>query len=503
MVTIAVAASAILTAVFLVKKRHLQARGEKGLGYHFLDKSLEFLIPFTIIGSLFLLLSFLIAGTSDKTSIRHLIFYEAVVKSLKCNASKLKVGVLASAGILTIIFLLNLTRISSEHTKKLLPLFKRYQKVVKTVNIIAIILFSFTFFGTQAGEPAARLRLRIIEAEKNNEGLHQELEAAVSQEVARKLLEEIKRKLPADYRDDLDNQREFYSVYRALLDEYQSFINNYNQRLIDVEAIINRPLAPDPPPDPRDGGGGPGSGGTGSGASGRTINTINKSSSGETAPDTPLAGDPYVYNLFEENQRAPVEPIPSQASTVTISEAREAVRSYREGSLVKTVKVLQSENGREIYMQLPKYLTGKVKEAAFETLTRRYPILEPILGTFFGTLDKGVETRVQKVVNKVASMLAQNPMNVAKVIAEETDKLVAETKIKPLPVLPTNVRQSAEALRRKTQSIRDATAQVKAKNAEADRKFQYDTGTVTCWCSYKNGLLSGKEYRDCPCPPVH
>jgi hypothetical protein len=70
--------------------------------------------------------------------------------------------------------------------------------------MMTIILFSFTFFGTQTGEPAAKLRFRINEAEGKYGELRQDVEVSVSKEVARKLLEKVQSNLPKDYRDDLE-----------------------------------------------------------------------------------------------------------------------------------------------------------------------------------------------------------------------------------------------------------------------------------------------------------
>jgi hypothetical protein len=493
MVTIAVAASAILTAIFIVKKRQLRARGGSNLTYHFFDKSLDFLIPFTIIGALFLMLSLFVSGTSDET-IQNLILFERMVGLFKWFASMLKVGALATVVLIIIFYLLSLTRIPSEYTSKLIPFFKKYQKTAKLVSIIAVILFSFTFFGTQTGEPTAKLRFRINEAEGNYGELRQEVEEALSTEVAKKLLEKVQSDLPKDYQEDINEQNQFYPIFSKLRIDYESFKSDYQRRDPGVEAIINRSLPPDPPPNPPSGG--------------RT-------------PDTSQTKEQSVYNLFEESQRSttPPDQVPPDASAEKITKVKQAVRSYREGVQAKFVRILQSEHGRVMAIQLPKSITGKVKGMIFKALTDRYPILEPVLDTFFGILDKDLETRTQNAISKLTNSIAQNPNNVTSAIEDEASKVVAETQIKPKSSLLTKARQFREALRSRTQSIKDATARLEetkrrldeiadAEAEEAEKALSQKDSEgrivqIPCTCTYRNGILVGKSHPECPCPPVH
>jgi hypothetical protein len=250
MITLVIAASAILTLVFLFKKHQLEVRGGKRLAYHFFDKSLEFLIPFTIISTLFFLLSLLVANTSNETTIQRLILFEKLVGFFKWFVSIFKLGALAVVILLSIFYLLSLTRIPSKYTTQLVSFFKNYRKVIKTVYMIVIILFSFTFFGTQTGTPEARLRFRIKEAEGNYGELRQEVKDAVSQEVGRKLVEKIKKSLPPDYRKDLDDQDQFYIHLSGLRSAYQGFKASYGRQDPGAETIIKDSPPPDPPPNP-------------------------------------------------------------------------------------------------------------------------------------------------------------------------------------------------------------------------------------------------------------
>jgi hypothetical protein len=481
MVALTVAASIVLTAVFVVKKRQMKARGGKLLAFHFLDKSLDFLIPFTIIGSLFLLLSLFVSGTSDQTTIQRLIFFEKLVGFFKWFVSLFKIEPLVAIGLLIMFYLLSLTRIPSKYTSKLVPFFKKMQKIVKPVYMVFIILFSFTFFGTQAGAPSAKIRFRINEAEGKYGDLRQEVEQSVSREVARKLLEKVKDALPKDYRDDLDEQNQYYIIVTNLRQDYQAFKDNYD-RSDPVAEIFTRPPPPDSPPSPRDGGDPPDSGGS------RHTNSPTTSDKGpkkvsdktpdsrasndfiERRSETSLTGKQLVYDLFEENARGKslIEPVPLQTSAKTISEATESVRTLCQKAQAEAIKILQSEHGHEIAVQLPETFTGKVKDTVFKALTDRYPILEPIVEAFFGAFDKELEIRTQKAVDRATRALSQDPTNTARIIGQEASGVVAETQIKTPSLLLSKALQVGDALRKRAQGIRDAIARLKMRAQKFD-----------------------------------
>ncbi len=491
MVILAVFAGTLLTFIFVVQRRRLKAEGGKQLLYHFLDKSLEFLIPFTIIGNLFILLSYLVASTSSKTTIQRLILFEWLVGIFKKFVSFYEIGAIGAIGLLIIFYCLSLTRIPSQYTSRLTPYLKRYQKTVKAVSVIVFILFSFTFFGTQTGEPAARLRFRIDEAKGQYGELRQEVENSLRREVGRQLFEKVKSSLPDDYWNDLEEQGRYYAIYANLQTDYQFYKTNYERRDSRIETILKTPPPPDPPPNA--GGGGPKPNGDGGGRkpdggspgspvsepssdtlpdqrSNNTPDTSTKGLSKETPPDPPQPGKRIVYDLFEESERvaAPTDTLPAQASAEKINEAKQSVRTFRERSQSEIVKLLQSEHGQELVAQFPECFTGKIKEVLFKSLTDRYPILEPIISVFFGTLDKELENRTQKAIDKATNFLAQNPMNASDVIAQQATKVVSDTQIKIPGLLLNKMRQMKASWRTKTQNLRDAIARIKTQEQRLD-----------------------------------
>lgn len=503
MVTLAIVTSFILTIVFRLKKRQLEAKGGKRLTYHFIDKSLEFLVPFTIISSLFFLLSLFVENTSNSTTIQSLVFLEKLISFFKWFVSIFKVGALVAVCLLIIFYLLSLTRIPSKYTGKLLPFFKKYQKVVKTAYMLVIILFSFTFFGTQTGKPEARLRFRINEAQGKYGELQQEVKETIAKEVAKKLIEKVENSVPPDYREDLKEQNEFYFHLSQLSATYETFKSNYGGRDPGAEIFVNNPPPPDPPPSPHQGGDDGGGGGSGGKSKNKGVRPSDPSA-GEapaTAPDKAprqsaveadagkmperaMPGERIVYEVFEaaEPTMAQARPAPAQASTEKILQAKQAVRDYRVRVQEEAVRILKSEHGGELAVQLPKVITGKLKELIFKGLTDRYPVLEPIVGALFGAVDKDLGDRTQRAAERAANTLAQNPENAMGVIREEASKVVDETKISFATALLNKGRGAVAALRKKAQGMIEAVtrlnergqrlSEIAAAAAEADGEIQ-------------------------------
>jgi hypothetical protein len=462
MVTLTIVAGALLTVFVLIKKRQLEARGGKRFSYHLFDKSLEFLIPFSIIGLLFLLLSLFVEDASDKTTMGNLMSLEKLIGFFKGFVSRFKVGTLATVGLLTIFYLLNLTRIPSKYTSRLIPFLKKYQKVVKLAYMIVIILFSFTFFGTQAGAPEARLRFRIRENEGKYGELRQEVNEALSQEVAKKLLEKIESSSEPEYRKDLDEQNHYYAYFISLRSQYEGFKYKYEQRDAGAENVINRPPADDPPPPgPRPSGG----------------NRGNQNPHGsETGPSTEQStsesttGERIVYEVFEGGEPIPpaVEPLASEVSAEKINQAKASVRAFRERFKGATVGILTSEHGRELAVLLPKTFSGKVKEAVFKALTDRYPILEPIVGAFVGAINKDLETRTLKAANSLANSLAQNPSDASQKLEQEASRIAEETKFSFSDVLMSRASGIGGVLRRRGQNIREILDRLNTRKQQID-----------------------------------
>lgn len=399
MVILTFVASIILTAAFYFKRRQLEARGRKGFWHIFFDKSLEFLIPFTVIAALFCMLSLFISGTSDRLTIEYLMRFEEAIGWIKSFSALFKLSAFGTGVVLIVFYLLRLVPALSKHTERMLPDLKKYKTFVRTAYTIIVILFSFTFFGVQSDKPAAELRLRIKENEKLYGELREEVEAAVRKEVADNIYFKIYHGLPRDYRVDMDRGDD-------------------------------GPEPPDGwPPSPNGDGGDDDGGGDGDGPS------------------------PLVIDLFEGPEAGaqpagPTAPAPEHASKKKIGKAFEAIRRYRTAFQKKFISLLATDIGREMALQPPKALTSKIKEAVFKELTDNHPILEPVITKLVEMLDKNLEPPVQKAVDKITRSALQNPEQTRQMVEIEASAIVKGMDVPPRSGFSAKVQKVREAIAR-------------------------------------------------------
>jgi hypothetical protein len=487
-VSLSLAASLLLTIIFTLKRRRLEAANAKTFRFNFYDKSLEFLRPFTIIGALYLVVAFFVAGTSDTTTVARLISYEKFLLSVKGFVAALKLGTAAAAILVFAIYLLTLARVPSRYTEKLLPFFKKYKKTVATVYTILVILCAFTFFGSDAGTPAARLRFRITRATEQYGELRREVEQAASKEIAGRLYARVYKSLPPQQRDDIKEQRRIYPLLVELRGDYATFKAKYDgKRNDDAEGFTKNDPPPDPPPPPapRDGGDGGGdAGGGGRSPAEKTseppsvIYVSDEDGAGE-APSPSLKEPVFAYSLIDESAAASNKDaaarsaqVPPDASPASIERARAAVRGYGGRFQNGVIELLKSEQGRELAIQPPKIITSKIRKLLVKSLAERYPVLESALDSFTGAFDKALEERTGKMIDRITAGTARDPANAPLMIEGGITEVVAATKTKTRPTLSQRARAVHESLKRKLQSLTDAIANLRRHGDEIEAEQQ-------------------------------
>jgi hypothetical protein len=436
MVFIALIASLILTVGFYFRRRQLKAKGGKSFWYHFFDKSLEFLIPFTIIAGFFCLLSLFISGTSDRLTIQYLTWFEKALDWIRSFAGMFKLSALLTGVILIALYVVGLLPIFPRlNTGRLVPYLKKYKTVVQTVYMIIVIFFSFTFFGVQSEEPAAELRFRIKENEKLYGELRKEVETVVRKEVTDKLFLRIYHIFPNDYR-------------------------------VDMRRGDDGPNPPDDsPPKPPSG---PNGGGGGS--------------------DDDDKG-PIVYDLFDDPGSdgqalaptpEPTPPVPSHASGNRIARAFEALRRYRLAFQTKFVKLFASETGRELAIQPPEILTDKFKDYVLKEMMDKHPILEAALDKVFDIVNKSLEPPVQKAVDKITGASMQDPEMMRQVINIEVSAIVNKTYIEPSYSFSDGVRKARAIISKKWQDFKSFLANPINQTAEEVARINEQIHLLTC-----------------------
>lgn len=457
MLTLIFPVSCILTIILYLKRRELERKGGKTFTYHFIQQSLDFLIPFCVITFIFLALSLYVSGATDSATVHKLIWLENALQYLKDKASFLKLGAIGSFVILFALFIINLLGIPSIYTERFFPVFKKYNKVIKKIYVALVLLCSFTFFGNQLGQPIANLRFRINErsneARKGYGDLQQEVRSAISKEVVGRLYDETYKAFPQSYQDSLHKQEELARYLSILRANYK----DGSYRRYDAEDIrfVTALLNEEPPEGPQGGGGSKGGPNDPSPPHSPTEPTNGSGSSGPSKSRMPDS-DGVIGDFFDgipEQVTSSPQQIPSELDPQEVKAASEKVRTFGGEYQTNAIKFFKSEAGKDLLVQPPKIITSSIKKYIFEELTRRYPILDPIISVFTGAFDKEMETKVQEAAARATDMLLKNPEQTNSIINNEVAAIV-KAKVSRIPrVIVEKAQELGNTAREKLQKV--------------------------------------------------
>src|SRR5205085_7453361 len=136
--------------------------------------------------------------------------------------------------------------------------------------------------------------------------------------------------------------------------------------------------------------------------------------SSQAIPEDISASQPVLSELTVE----------SVESTITNIETKVSARA-------RLISLIKLDSVKQLICQLPKSFTGLAKKSTvLKLVIERYPILEPIVDVFVGTLDKSVEDKVNNSVDKLADALLQKPENAYSIISDEAQKIVDSVEVK-------------------------------------------------------------------------
>ena len=448
MVILAFAASLILTSVFYYWKRRIEDRGGKVFWHIFFEKSLEFLIPFTVIAGLFLLLSLFVGGTSHLWTIERLRQFEKALAAIAAYAAEFKLSALLTGIILLALYFIGLLPMLSKYkiADSVLPYLKKYKTAVRWVYTILVLLFSFTFFGVQSEKPAAELRFRIEENEKLYGELRDEVEEALRKEVADKL---------------------YLKIYHV------SFDRTYR---IDMDRGDDGPPQPPPPPPPPPPSGPPGGDdpvddGGGDDKGPIVYNLFNDPDSDVKAPDptpSPTPGSPSA------------PPVPEHASIGKTSRALVALARLRNAIQRPFIRLFATEAGREIGLQPAKMFSSKIKKEALDVLTADNPLAGALVAKLVEMFDKNVEPLVLKGIERATSAAARNPERARQIITIEANSVVASTEVGLRPFITAVIQKARDSIARQWYNITRLPARPVKQSAEEAARIDYQIGQLTC-----------------------
>ena len=392
----------ILTLLCLNHIRKFKKEGKKkNFAYHFYKNSLEFLIPFVIVTSLYFILSLVISISSESASLQFLIQLEESLEKFKSYFSFFKLSPVGVFLVFVVLYVLGIIALGVKESKKLFYLFAKYQKQTRRIYIVIVLFCSFTLLGTQMGEPTNDLQIRIKTIRQDYADLCNETKEAITEEVAYRLYNKVYTSFPSSYQRAFSLPNKIESQANKLRDYYKSAQEQYGIRSKDAESILND-------------------------VSSRV------SSSSRLKYEIDLSGE------MKSNIYSP-EPNPKKISYSKIKDSRAKIEQYRNSLKSRVITLLQVEGGKKVTSQIPKIFSSEFKTTLFRQWIETYPILEPVVDVFFNTLDKEIEMKVETAVDRLVNADIQSPDYIKNKVDEEASIIVEHKNIE----LPTKVSKTA------------------------------------------------------------
>jgi hypothetical protein len=411
MITIIIFIVACGLTVFVFKKtRYLkkQAR-DKEIRYHFLKSSLEFLVPFTFVMFFYIGLLAVVSLAWESISLQSLIRLEEWLATIH-SYIKLKPSKTMVLGLFLGIYTLGLLRIILlEKRKKLYTDIDIFYKWTKRLYVVFVLLCSFTFLGTQLGEPSNDLRLRIKLTRDGYADVHKQTQEAISEEVAVQLYAKSYDSFSPAYHTALKLPEQIASEANTLRGYYVKAQNEYGVKSIKAEFALSAIEA-------------------------HRKAVINL----KTEIQMPKDG------LHESTNVA--KPDPSQISYRKIKEAKVAIENYRQKTRSRFITFLTTEDGKRLTIQGAKVMTDILKSELFSPWIKAYPIAEPIIDVFIKAVDDTGEAKIEKTADNATPSIIQSPDNTQPIVNDEASKLAAQTKIKISPEIMEKANQSGQQL---------------------------------------------------------
>jgi len=410
------------TAISYFFKKRWNTQDRKAFWYFFFDKSAEFFMPITFASAFFLVVAFLVDGTTNQTTLERLESLERFLDTTKSVIGRFTPRPLIAAVIIFSLLTIDLLLSMYGGPHKLAATYRKGQKWIKRAYALILVLCSFTFFNNVVGERRAELQAKTTKVRGNYSRVRSEVESALSASVQKAVYEKIQNRLPSDVARTFNNAEEFHEAVSSLRHVYEE-AKTYNIKDPEVEALLAHYRSPKTP---------------------TTYNEKSPLPYVQLDPK-PTRPDPDVYSERSERVAAQI----SEESTAEILREIEIV-SPPKGRLVALLKF---ESTRSLFCQFPKSLTGTLKSAAFSGTIEDYPILGPITDFFVALLDKQVEKKVDESADKLADAVLRNPERANELLFKETNKIAESIEIKPPTSLVTSLKAMAADIKSRVSKV--------------------------------------------------
>jgi hypothetical protein len=430
--------SASLAAFCRKRRAAWKAHDDKSPWYFFFDKSVDFLVPLAGVTLFYSLLSLLVAGTSDRTTLGRLETLEGLFDSLKYYLSYVVFKPWIAALIIGALIVFDLLVTFYLKPSALASRYKDYNKWSKRVYMVVVLLCSFTFFGNQIGEQKARLRLRTDKIKTGYRKLREEAEDALHASVQQQLYEKVRVSLPPEVAEAFDYTKDEASAVSSLRQNYtevkkygvkdpraDEILARYDRLAKQTSEYTDQPVRYDEP---------------------RGID-----GSGQKADVTSAE-----VNAADE---AAARPASLKLSGETVEAALSELKAKRP-LRARLVELLKTDGVKQLLCQFPKSFTSVAKSTIYKNVVGEYPLLEQVVDVFVGTYDKHIEGEVKASADRVADALLENPERVDEVLSAEAKKISDSVEVKPPRTILEKLKSVAAEMKNDLKGIRAATQKV-------------------------------------------
>jgi hypothetical protein len=404
-----------------------------------LKNTYDFLLPFTCVLSLYLVLVAVVAVavTLGSTSLQFLVTLENALATIK-SYSYFKLSPVQVLLCYIALYLLGVFPLFLAKRKRIYDWFEKYYLPwTKRIYIALVLLCSFTLLGTQVGPPETDLRVRINTIRSDYANLQRHSQEVLAQEVALQIYKKEQDSLPPSYRKALVIPEQIHQQVNSLRDFYTKAQREYGIKTDKAENILR--------------------------LSAQRNEKVSTLETEFRLPDETIRPNEYL-----------TEPDPSQISSQKIKEAETALENFKQNRPASAITFFTSQEGKKIVLQTEKILSSSLRKEMFAAVVKTWPYSGVIIDVFIDTFDDKVKASVEKLIDKVTNYLVRNPENASKVISEEATAIVNQVEIKLPPETVKKADQSGKQLEQELADITAAKLEVdngikETKNAEVDK----------------------------------
>ena len=231
--------SVIATFFFVRLKDSWKREDPKSFRYFFVEKTVEFLVPLTVVTFFYAILAWFVNGSGDHTTLARLETLASLLDRISKVVSFLKLSSLTSVFVIVGLTLLDFALLLLHRRQSAIQRYKQYQRWRKRVYTFAVLLCSFTFFGNQVGEAQANIRVRTDNIQRGYARIRQEAVDSLTAAVQQQLYDKVVITFPSDVAQNINDPDFVDTKISALRESYELA---REQGLTDdkAEEILNR-----------------------------------------------------------------------------------------------------------------------------------------------------------------------------------------------------------------------------------------------------------------------